>query len=154
MVGRRGSISVSAKSNALDIERRFGGASMGLTRAMQSATARAGDHLIDALERLDNSDGEWIGRPFNTPTGAHFTATPTRDTQVWRETGTRPHPIVAKKKSALRFFWNKRRGVAFFRRVNHPGQRPSPYVERAGRFAERAMFEEFDRAVDKELKGL
>lgn len=44
--------------------------------------------------------------------------------------GTRPHPIAARKARALR--WTDAVGNASFaRRVNHPGNRPNPFPERA-----------------------
>lgn len=39
--------------------------------------------------------------------------------------GTRPHPIVARRASVLRFFWGRIGKVVYFRRVNHPGTKPN-----------------------------
>lgn len=148
----RGTLRFGVTHNAGDIERRLGLAPRGLTRAMQIGTQRAGLHLVAALERMDETDGQWSPTTLFSPTGATFTATATEDVQAYREFGTRPHPIVAKTKKALRFFWAKRRGVVYRRSVQHPGQRANPYVKRAGEFAERAMTSEFERAVDEELR--
>lgn len=41
--------------------------------------------------------------------------------------GTRPHEIVPRIKKALRFVG--RRGVTFAKRVQHPGNRPHPFME-------------------------
>ena len=48
--------------------------------------------------------------------------------------GTKAHLIVARKASALRFFWEsgpRGAGIYFFKWVMHPGTKPNPYVDRA-----------------------
>lgn len=44
--------------------------------------------------------------------------------------GTRPHVIKPKKKKAL---FDIKRGIFFGKRVNHPGQKPNPYLLRAAK---------------------
>lgn len=141
-----GRIRVRVTEDFEDAERRFGGMPNALTRATHDGVRRAGSLLIDALERLDNSSAPWQSSFLRSPTGATFEALSTSDTQAYQEFGTRPHVIRAIRAKALRFYWNKRQDVFFFRSVNHPGQTPKPYVDRAGRFAERGMSEELDRS--------
>jgi hypothetical protein len=45
--------------------------------------------------------------------------------------GARPHKIRAKHAPALRFFWPKVGRVVFFKSVNHPGNRPNPFLRNA-----------------------
>lgn len=45
--------------------------------------------------------------------------------------GARPHVIRARNAPALRFFWPKVGRVVFFKRVNHPGNAPQPFLTRA-----------------------
>ena len=47
------------------------------------------------------------------------------------ETGARPHVIEAKNASALAFFWPVIGGMAFFKKVNHPGFRGIHYMQNA-----------------------
>lgn len=52
----------------------------------------------------------------------------------WIVVGTAPHPIYARNFKFMVFWWEKGfngPGVYRFRRVNHPGTRPNPYVDRA-----------------------
>ena len=42
--------------------------------------------------------------------------------------GTRPHVIEAKRARALHFYWDKKGEEVFFKRVNHPGTAPNPFV--------------------------
>lgn len=45
--------------------------------------------------------------------------------------GTKAHPIVAVKASALMFYWAKLGQVMFFKSVMHPGTKPNPFMTRA-----------------------
>lgn len=60
--------------------------------------------------------------------------------------GTEPHPIVAIRAKALRFFFRGHK--RFFQNVWHPGTRPHPFVEEGGEVAEPGMKGEFDSEVD------
>ena len=55
--------------------------------------------------------------------------------QIWDYLldGTRPHEIRAVRANALRFYWPKVGKVVFFKRVWHPGTKPSKFVEEAYR---------------------
>lgn len=44
----------------------------------------------------------------------------------------RPHVIRARHASVLSFFWPKVGRQVFFRYVNHPGNRPNPFLRNAG----------------------
>jgi hypothetical protein len=50
--------------------------------------------------------------------------------------GTRPHVIRARNAPALVFYWPKVGRTVFFKRVNHPGTKANPFLERA---AERTL---------------
>jgi len=56
------------------------------------------------------------------------------------EKGTRPHPIYARNAPFLVFFWPKVGRVVRFKKVNHPGGRPYPYMGPGYLKAERALF--------------
>jgi len=45
--------------------------------------------------------------------------------------GARPHVIRARRASLLRFYWPKVGRVVFFPKVNHPGNRPNPFLSNA-----------------------
>jgi hypothetical protein len=141
-----GRIRVSVGDNFGAVERQFERIAPNLSRATHAATRSAGAILIDALERGDNSSAEWQPDIWTLGDKANFTAHSTSDTQAYQEFGTRAHPIFARRAKALRFYWNKRQGVYFFNRVQHPGQTAKPYVQRMGEFAERGMIDEYERA--------
>ncbi len=143
---------VNVKHNAPSVEQAYARTSPVLLKNIQDATRLAGNHLIEALEMGDNSSGEWQGSFFRSPAGAIFEAHSTDDTQAYQEYGVRPHKIHPKRAKALSFFWNKRQGRHFFAYVNHPGRTAKPFVERMGRFAERAMLPEFERAVQDAIE--
>ena len=42
--------------------------------------------------------------------------------------GTSPHPIVARRKPFLVFYWKKVGAVVWRKRVNHPGTHPNSYM--------------------------
>jgi hypothetical protein len=63
------------------------------------------------------------------------------------EYGTRPHAIVARRASALRFFWRKGPagpGTYFYRRVWHPGTRPYKFGWNASHSAYRVLGRRLD----------
>lgn len=45
--------------------------------------------------------------------------------------GTKAHPIVAVRASALAFYWAKFGKVVFYKSVWHPGTKPNPFMTRA-----------------------
>lgn len=45
--------------------------------------------------------------------------------------GTRAHPIKARSKKTLKFFWAKVGRVVYPQQVNHPGTKPDPFLTRA-----------------------
>lgn len=45
--------------------------------------------------------------------------------------GARPHVIRAKNAAALSFYWPKVGRRVFFARVNHPGNKPNPFLRNA-----------------------
>lgn len=77
---------------------------------------------------------------------ASITADPVRRTGPWALTsgisatapyaapvheGARPHIIRPKHARALRFDWPKAGGIVFFKKVNHPGNRPNRFLSNA-----------------------
>jgi len=53
--------------------------------------------------------------------------------------GAKPHPIVAKNAPFLVFFWPKVGHVVHFRRVNHPGNKPMPFLQTPVRYGEQRL---------------
>lgn len=147
-------IHMGVEHNAQEIEQKFARIAPALPRATREGVRRASIILARALEDGDNSTASWRMRPV-TQSGTGFTTTvdATEDTQSYREFGTRSHDIFPRRKSALSFYWNKVQGRRWYAHVRHPGQAAKPYVERMGRFAERGMIEELDKAWIDALEG-
>jgi hypothetical protein len=45
--------------------------------------------------------------------------------------GTKSHLIKGRRRSMLRFFWEKVGAVVYLRQVNHPGTKANPFLTRA-----------------------
>lgn len=45
--------------------------------------------------------------------------------------GTKPHVILPKRATVLSFFWARKGIHAFFKKVNHPGTKPNPFLWKA-----------------------
>lgn len=148
-----GHIRVRVEDNFSEVERRVERIAPNLNLATAKGTRAAGAALIQALEMGDNSSAEWQPDFLSLGERSIFTAHSTEDPQAFQEFGTRAHPIFVRNAKALRFFWNKVRGVRFFHHVQHPGQTAKPYVQRMGEFAERGMIDEFERAWEDGLEG-
>lgn len=66
---------------------------------------------------------------------------------IWLEDGTRPHEIVAKNAPVLAFYWDRIGGMAFFKRVMHPGFAGVRYTADAFAEVEPEIKSEINRAV-------
>ena len=62
-----------------------------------------------------------------------FTVSTPQPLGSWIIKGTRPHKIVARKASALAFYWPKIGKYWVGHSVNHPGTKPNPFAGRAYR---------------------
>lgn len=76
-----------------------------------------------------------------------------RDMELWGADyglyvigGTRPHPIVARRKPFLVFYWEKTGRVMYLKRVRHPGTKPNDFRE--------AALDRADADVRRELNTL
>ena len=68
------------------------------------------------------------------PEGSEGHLEATAQQASWMKDGTRPHPIMPKRKKFLRF--QGPGGVVFAKRVNHPGTKPHDFWDRAVAAAE------------------
>lgn len=53
---------------------------------------------------------------------------------IWREKGTRPHPIVAFRSPFLYFYWEKLKRYVSFRKVRHPGTKAMHIMENGAKY--------------------
>ena len=90
--------------------------------AKQIAPERSGE-----LKRLIRADPVRRVGPWQLESGVSSLA---RHSAPVHE-GARPHLIRAKNARALRFYWPKVGGIVFFKKVNHPGNRPNPFLRNA-----------------------
>lgn len=132
-----------------------------LDRAMLRATIDAADDLHDAIRaRIPRSEGSeagphaqdsWRRRIVPYSNGALVILFTEDAIAYYYWSGTKAHPIVARFAKALHFFVN---GQELFRkRVNHPGTRPHPYVEEAGRAVLPIARQRYEDAVSRALSG-
>jgi hypothetical protein len=56
-------------------------------------------------------------------------------TALWMDKGTRSHPITAKRKPLLKFYWHKMGRWHSAESVRHPGTRPYQFVYHGMQFA-------------------
>jgi len=68
--------------------------------------------------------GQWSG-------GIQFDAGTPIPYSLFVDQGAKPHKIEAKNASHLTFFWPKVGHVVHFKSVNHPGNKPYKFLERA-----------------------
>ncbi|MBI5071669.1 HK97 gp10 family phage protein [Candidatus Falkowbacteria bacterium] len=71
---------------------------------------------------------------------------PTVNYALFVHEGTRPHVIEAKNKKVLA---NKKAGLIFGRRVNHPGTKPNRFMNRIAEKSSPAIQKHFSLALDK-----
>lgn len=65
------------------------------------------------------------------------------------DAGTRPHPIDARRKPNLVFYWPKIGGVFVGKHVNHPGTRPTGFAGLAYLKAEAVLTAEIEGGAQK-----
>lgn len=63
------------------------------------------------------------------------------------EEGTKPHPIEARRKSALRFV--QAGTLRFAKRVQHPGTKPTHFMAKAQELGERELLRMLEEAVKR-----
>lgn len=80
--------------------------------------------------------------------GARWTGDPSKAmVPKWLEEGTRPHVIEARIAKSLAFYWPKIGGMAYFKRVNHPGTKPYRFMEDTLAEKETSIVDVLSRAV-------
>lgn len=101
------------------------------TRAFTHEVAREARRLAPkrtgALERGISADPVQRTGPWTLESGVTGRA---RHSAPVHE-GARPHVIRARNAAALSFYWPKVGRRVFFARVNHPGNRPNPFLRNA-----------------------
>lgn len=71
----------------------------------------------------------------------------------WIEFGTKPHVIqVRKPAGAMTFFWEKVGARVFFKKVNHPGNRPYFFMRGAARHVFLLMPNQLQQMLEKLAK--
>lgn len=63
--------------------------------------------------------------------GGRWTVSASAKHAKWVHEGTKPHPIKARTKKTLRFFWARVGRVVYPRQVQHPGNEPNRFLTRA-----------------------
>lgn len=105
--------------------------------AQQASTHNKTGALVRSVFKKQTGDGWLIGHDLQHAPHALFVH--------W---GTRPHVIRPKNKKALR--WAAGGKFAFAKQVNHPGNAPDKWLERAAALAPKL----FESAVNKRLRNL
>ncbi len=124
-----------------------------LDRAMLEGTVDAA-HEMEAAIRAQLPDSlarTWQMRITALPDGAVVTLFTEDEIAYYWWSGTRAHPIEARRAEALAFHW--RGAQRFYRSVWHPGTQKHPYVELAGGLAGRDMRESYEEAVARAIGG-
>lgn len=70
---------------------------------------------------------------------------------VYVHEGTRPHVIVATRAKVL---MNRRTGQVFGKRVNHPGTRANPFLQRAADQSQSDIIQEFETVATKTFASI
>lgn len=70
---------------------------------------------------------------------------------IYVHEGTKPHTIVPVKKKVLA---DKRKGIIFGKKVNHPGTKPNPFMKRTVDRETNTIIKYFNEAVDNILKRI
>lgn len=99
-------------------------------------TTRTGD----AERSIDASDVKVNGTSVSGEVGT------TREITVYLHQGTKPHDILPRKKTVLR--WNNGSEFIFARRVHHPGTKEDPFIFNAIDVEEPTIVSRFDHIID------
>lgn len=105
-------------------------------RAKHDFTTRTGD----AERSIEASDVKVSGTSISGEVGT------TREITVYLHQGTKPHDILPRKKTVLR--WNNGSEFIFARRVHHPGTKEDPFIFNAIDVEEPAIVSRFDHIID------
>lgn len=70
---------------------------------------------------------------------------------IYVHEGTRPHVIQAIRAKVLA---NRRTGQIFGTRVNHPGTRPNPFLQRAADQSESEIIQEFEAVAERTFSSI
>ena len=124
-----------------------------VTIGVETALQAAADYAIEGIR----SRAPWpdIADSFKiigiTNKGRNWTAEIGSDNPLalWMEEGTKAHPIDAKPKSALSFWWERESTHFFGKHVNHPGTKAHHFVSATMHEDEDSIYEIINEVLNE-----